>query len=55
MMAPAGLANFALIDSPNATDSAAKSTSSTNASSTSVAVTPPNRKGSAPTGTSITI
>jgi hypothetical protein len=55
MMAAAGLANLALTERPNATESAASRTRIKNASSTSVAVTPPNKKGSAPTGTSITI
>ena len=54
-MATAELENCELMLSPNATESTPKQNRSAKAASTSVALTPPNRKGRAPTGTSITM
>jgi hypothetical protein len=54
-MATAGVENLELMLKPNATLSTANQKSSTNAVSTSVAVTPPNKNGRTPTGASITM
>ena len=54
MMAEAELWNLDDSASPNATASAANTKQQKNARITSVAVTPPNKNGSAPTGANIT-
>ena len=54
-MAPRRLDMSELTPRPNATDSAASTNRKTNATTTSVAVTPPKRNESAPTGASTTM